>query len=56
MADAHGTVTCSHVAVVVAVKPASALASRPYDDEQPRVREVLGASVVAGHGLWLVDY
>ena len=48
MVDAHGTVTCSRVAV--AVKPAFALASRPYGDEQPWVREVRGAPVEASHG------
>ena len=50
MVDVHGTIMCSHVAVVVAVKSALALASRPYGDEQPRVREVRGAPIAAGLG------
>ena len=43
MEDSHGGVTRSHVMVVVAVKMAMALASRPYGDDQIRER-------VAGHG------
>ena len=51
MADAHGAVTRSGVVAAVIVKPASSLASRPYDDDQMREREVGGGWVVAGHGL-----
>ena len=50
MVDAHGVVTCSGVAAAVAVKPASALAYRPYDDDQMREREVGGGRVMAGDG------
>ena len=50
MVDAYGTVTCSRMAVAVAVKSASALPSRPYGDEQPSVREVGGAPIAASHG------
>jgi len=49
MADAHDTVTRSGVVAAVIVKPALALASRPYDDDQMREREVGGGSVVASH-------
>ena len=50
MADAHGVVTHSSVVVVVIVKPTSTLASRLYDDDQMRERDVGGGWVVAGHG------
>ena len=53
--DAHGGVTRSYVTVVVSVKPAMDLATRPYDDNQIMGREVREATVVAGHGracLW----
>ena len=50
MADAHGMVAHSGVVAAVIVKPALALASRPYDDDQMREREVIGGWVVAGHG------
>ena len=50
MANAHGVVTRSGVAVAVIVKLALALASRPYDDDQMWEREIGGGRVVAGHG------
>ena len=50
MADTHGTVTPSGVVAAVIVKLDSALASRPYDDDQMRERDVGGGWVVAGHG------
>ena len=49
MADTHGVVERSDVVAAVIVKPALALASRPYDDDQMREREVIGGRVVAGH-------
>ena len=49
MADVHGAVARFGVVVVVTVKPALALESRPYDDDQMREREVRGGRVVAGH-------
>ena len=50
MANTHGAVVCSGVVAAVIVKLASTLASRPYDDDQLREREVGGGWVVAGHG------
>ena len=50
MVDAHGAVARSGVVAAVTVKPASALASRPYNKDQIREREVRDATVVAGHG------
>ena len=50
MADTHGVVERSDVVAAVIVKPASALASKPYDNDQMREREVRGGRVVAGHG------
>ena len=50
MADAHGTITCSHVAVAVAVKWTVNLDSRTYVEDQMRERESGDARVVAGHG------
>ena len=50
MADAHGAVACSLVAVTVAVKRATALASQMYSNDQPREMEVGEALMVAGHG------
>ena len=49
MAEAHSAVVHSGVVAAVRVKPALALASRPYDDDQMRVREVGGGWVVASH-------
>ena len=42
MVDAHGVVACSGVVAVVIVKLTLALASRPYNDDQMREREVGG--------------
>ena len=50
MVDAHGAVARSGVVAAVTIKPVLALASRPYDDDQMREREVGGGRVVAGHG------
>ena len=50
MADMHSAVVHSGVVAVVMFKLALALASRPYDDDQMREREVIGGWVVAGHG------
>ena len=49
MADAHGAVACSLVAVTVAVMLATVIACMTYGDTQPRLREVGEALVVAGH-------
>ena len=50
MADAHDAVAHSGVVAAVIVKPALALASRPYDDDQMRERKIRGGRVVAVHG------
>ena len=50
MPDAHSVIARSGVVAAVIVKLALALASRPYDDDQMRERDVGGGWVVAGHG------
>ena len=50
MADTYGAVAHSGVVAAIIVKSALALASRSYDDDQMREREVIGGWVVAGHG------
>ena len=50
MVDAHGSVARSRMTVAVAVKPATALVTRPYGNDRLKWREVGGAPVAAGHG------
>jgi len=50
MAGALGAAAHSRATAAVVVKPATVLATSPYDNDQTREREVGDATVMAGHG------